>query len=47
MAQETIGEIALDQAIALTELTQQSASLEEVFMQLTAGEGEYESGAVQ
>ena len=47
MAQEAIGEIALDQAIALTELTQQSASLEEVFMQLTAGEGEYESGAVQ
>lgn len=44
MEQERIGQIALSASIALTELTQQSASLEEVFMELTAGEGEYQSG---
>jgi ABC-2 type transport system ATP-binding protein len=47
MAQEQVGLIALTSGLALSELTQHSASLEEVFMELTAGEGEYETGATE
>ena len=47
MSQEEVGLIALEYQLALTELTLQSASLEEVFMELTAGEGDYETGVTQ
>ena len=47
MSQEGVGLIALENQLALTELTLQSASLEEVFMELTAGEGDYETGVTQ
>jgi ABC-2 type transport system ATP-binding protein len=47
MSQEEVGLIALENQLALTELTLQSASLEEVFMELTAGEGDYETGVTQ
>ena len=41
---EQIGDIALSAKAALHELTPQSASLEEVFMELTADSGDYHSG---
>ena len=47
MSQEEVGLIALENQLALTDLTLQSASLEEVFMELTAGEGDYETGVTQ
>jgi ABC-2 type transport system ATP-binding protein len=41
---EAIGDIAFDQGIRLHELTVVRASLEEAFMELTAGSVEYHAG---
>ncbi|HET9731663.1 MAG TPA: ABC transporter ATP-binding protein [Acidimicrobiales bacterium] len=45
LSSATIGEIALEERVVLHELTPQQASLEEAFMEMTAGALEYHAGA--
>ncbi len=45
LAAEAVGQLAFDQGVVLFELTPERASLEEVYMALTAGAVEYGSGA--
>jgi ABC-2 type transport system ATP-binding protein len=45
MTAEAVGQVAFDHGVVLFELTPERASLEEVYMALTAGAVEYGSGA--
>ena len=45
LAADAVGQLAFDQGVVLFELTPERASLEEVYMALTAGAVEYGSGA--
>lgn len=44
LAAEAVGQLAFDEGVVLFELTPERASLEEVYMALTAGATEYGSG---